>query len=67
MEKMIEEIVDGFEVNKCFDLDEIFEFIYEFLDNGFNNWSVFFEDNVIIISEFVLKVFYKRMEKREVN
>ncbi|CAG7867647.1 uncharacterized protein LOC103843722 [Brassica rapa] len=67
VEKMIEEIADGFEVNKCFDPDEIFEFIYELLDNGLNNRSVFPEDNATIISELALKVLHKRMEKREVN
>lgn len=27
VEKMVEEIADGFEVNECFDQDEMFEFI----------------------------------------
>lgn len=67
VEKMIEKIADGFEVNKCFDQDEMFEFIYELLDNGVNNRSVFPGDNATMISGFALEVLHKRTEKGEVN
>ncbi|CAN6981801.1 unnamed protein product [Brassica rapa subsp. trilocularis] len=67
VEKMIEEIADGFEVNKCFDPDELFDFVYELMYDGLKNKSGFPEDNATIISELALKVLHKRMEKREVN
>nr|VDC64575.1 unnamed protein product [Brassica rapa] len=65
VEKMLEEIADGFEVNKCFDPEELFEFIYELMYDGLKNKSGFHGHNATLISAFALDLLYRRMKEGE--